>query len=73
MWKTVWTWISQRRVWIAGLSALSVILKIFGVDFDEHTQTAIIDQTMILVSLVPDVANAILALWSYIRPKKPKQ
>jgi hypothetical protein len=71
MWKTVWTWVKQRRVWIAGMSALSVVLKMFGVEIDEQTQTAVIDQTMILVSLAPDVANAVLALWSYIAPKKP--
>jgi uncharacterized membrane protein len=61
--------LKQRRVWVAILSILSVVLKIFGIDIDEQTQTAMIDQTMILASLIPDVFNAVLALWSYIKPK----
>ena len=61
--------LKQRRVWVAILSVLSIVLKMFGVDIDESTQTAMIDQTMILVSLVPDAINAVLSLWSYIKPK----
>ena len=66
---TIWNLLKQRRVWVTILSILSMALKFFGVEFDDATQTAVIDQTMILVSLAPDVINAILALWSYIKPK----
>ena len=66
---TIWNLLKQRRVWVTILSILSMALKFFGVEFDDATQTAVIDQTMILVSLAHDVINAILALWSYIKPK----
>ena len=65
----LWELLKQRRVWISIFSVLSVILKIFGVDISPETETIIIDQGMILVSLIPDVINAILALWSYLKPK----
>jgi uncharacterized membrane protein len=61
--------LKQRRVWITILSLASIVLKWFGVEINPDTETAIIDQTLILVSLIPDVINAILALWSYIKPK----
>ena len=66
---TIWEWLKQRRVWVAIFSVLSIVLKMFGVEIDPATETAIIDQTLILVSLIPDVINGFLALWSYIKPK----
>ena len=61
--------LKQRRVWITIFALASIVLKWFGIDLDPDTETAIIDQTMILVSLIPDVISAVLALWSYIAPK----
>lgn len=62
-------WLKQRRVWVVIMMALSAGLKLFGVEFSDEQQTAIVDQTMVIVSLVPDLIAAILALWSYVSPK----
>jgi hypothetical protein len=69
MWQTIWRLIQQRRVWIAVFAAVSFTLKMFGINLDPDAEAVIIDQVMILVSLIPDVLTAIFALWSYIRPK----
>ena len=65
----IWELLKQRRIWVTIFSLLSIALKWFGVDIDPDTETAVIDQTMILVSLIPDAINAILAIWSYVKPK----
>jgi len=65
----IWELLKQRRIWVTIFSLLSIALKWFGVEIDPDTEVAIIDQTMILVSLIPDAINAILAIWSYLKPK----
>jgi LytS/YehU family sensor histidine kinase len=65
----IWELLKQRRIWVTIFSLLSIALKWFGVEIDPDTEVAIIDQTMILISLIPDVINGILALWSFIKPK----
>jgi len=70
MLKKIGELLKQRRVWVSILSVISVILKIFGVDIDQDTEAVIIDQGVLLASLIPDVVNAFLALWSYFKPKE---
>ena len=63
------TILKNRRVWAGVFGALAFILPLVGVKVNFNVET-ITDLVIEVVELLLPLISAILALWSYVKPKK---
>lgn len=61
--------LKQRRVWVVIISAVMFILSMFGMqsEVDADTLSGLVVNAMEPIS---QVVVAVLAIWSYVKPKK---
>jgi hypothetical protein len=63
--------LQQRRIWIAIISVIAFMLDSFQV-FHIDNVDLLTDNIMAIVGGVVSIISAVLAIWSYFKPKATK-
>lgn len=63
-------WYLSRRVLSAAVMVVALILGMFNVSVDEHTQQLLVNEVEGIIVAGMAVVSGILAIWSKIKPDK---
>jgi hypothetical protein len=63
--------LQQRRIWIAIISVIAFMLDSFQV-FHIDNVDLLTDNVMTIVGGIVSIITAVLAIWSYLKPKSIK-